>query len=579
VQQNILKGKEKNSILSSYKLFIKLIIAGDLKIFLSLVLLLLLEALILMLAVVTALPLADFIVDPSLKNCSEFTKYIINFLKSIGAKINFINLLIVFIIFNISKYLSTILIMVSITNIRFFLHYNLSSKLIKSVFSSKKEFYVAKDKDKDSGYIINSFTNIVYKITTGISEIAVQISLLFKIFAYLLLSILLDWKITLVTILIATLFIYPIKILNKFAYEWGKKNNYYDNQLLKNINESFQALKLIFGFNLNNFIINKILDSQKNTIFYAKKNLISQTIILNAFQPLALLAALISFIIFFEDIYNLPLISTIFYSLVSAAPSLSNFLRGNFSILNLKPSLDQYIAITNQELKYSEKSNEKKKQINDFKSSIIFENIDFSYDDKKYVLRNKSFEIKVNEFVIFKGQSGSGKSTIVDLIVGLQKPLKGNIFIDKTNINELDLESYRNLIGYVPQDNFLFNNTIKENIILDKSYDDKQIIEILKTSNCLEFIEKFSDKIYTQVGERGLGISGGQRQRICLARALIRKPRILILDEPTSSLDFESSQIIFQTIEKLIGKMTIIMICHSSNFLEKKAKNINFFDQ
>ena len=170
------------------------------------------------------------------------------------------------------------------------------------VFSSKKEFYVAKDKDKDSGYIINSFTNIVYKITTGISEIAVQISLLFKIFAYLLLSILLDWKITLVTILIATLFIYPIKILNKFAYEWGKKNNYYDNQLLKNINESFQALKLIFGFNLNNFIINKILDSQKNTIFYAKKNLISQTIILNAFQPLALLAALISFIIFFEDI-------------------------------------------------------------------------------------------------------------------------------------------------------------------------------------------------------------------------------------------------------------------------------------
>ncbi len=579
MQQNILKGKEKNSILSSYKLFIKLIIAGDLKIFLSLVLLLLLEALILMLAVVTALPLADFIVDPSLKNCSEFTKYIINFLKSIGAKINFINLLIVFIIFNISKYLSTILIMVSITNIRFFLHYNLSSKLIKSVFSSKKEFYVAKDKDKDSGYIINSFTNIVYKITTGISEIAVQISLLFKIFAYLLLSILLDWKITLVTILIATLFIYPIKILNKFAYEWGKKNNYYDNQLLKNINESFQALKLIFGFNLNNFIINKILDSQKNTIFYAKKNLISQTIILNAFQPLALLAALISFIIFFEDIYNLPLISTIFYSLVSAAPSLSNFLRGNFSILNLKPSLDQYIAITNQELKYSEKSNEKKKQINDFKSSIIFENIDFSYDDKKYVLRNKSFEIKVNEFVIFKGQSGSGKSTIVDLIVGLQKPLKGNIFIDKTNINELDLESYRNLIGYVPQDNFLFNNTIKENIILDKSYDDKQIIEILKTSNCLEFIEKFSDKIYTQVGERGLGISGGQRQRICLARALIRKPRILILDEPTSSLDFESSQIIFQTIEKLIGKMTIIMICHSSNFLEKKAKNINFFDQ
>lgn len=577
MQQNILKGKEKNSILSSYKLFIKLIIAGDLKIFFSLVLLLLLEALILMMAVVTALPLADFIVDPSLKNCSEFTKYIINFLKSIGVKINFINLLIVFIIFNISKYLSTIFIMVSITNIRFFLHYDLSSKLIRSVFSSKKEFSIGKD--KDSGYIINSFTNIVYKITTGISEIAVQISLLFKVFAYLLLSILLDWKITLVTILIATLFIYPIKILNKFAYEWGKMNNYYDNQLLKNINESFQALKLIFGFNLNNFITNKILDSQKNTIFYAKKNLISQTIILNAFQPLALLAALISFIIFFKDINNLPLISTIFYSLVSAAPSLSNFLRGNFSILNLKPSLDQYIAVTNQELKYIEKSNEKKNQINDFKNSIIFENIDFSYDDKKYVLRNKSFEIKVNEFVIFKGQSGSGKSTIVDMIIGLQKPLKGNIFIDKTNINELDLESYRNLIGYVPQDNFLFNNTIKENIILDKSYDDKQIIEILKTSNCLEFIEKFPDKINTKVGERGLGISGGQRQRICLARALIRKPRILILDEPTSALDFESSQIIFQTIEKLIGKMTIIMICHSSNFLEKKAKVINFFDQ
>ena len=126
------------------------------------------------------------------------------------------------------------------------------------------------------------------------------------------------------------------------------------------------------------------------------------------------------------------------------------------------------------------------------------------------------------------------------------------------------------MIGYVPQDPFLFNGTIRENILLNKNYNQNQILDALDKSNCNDFINKFPKKLETEVGDRGINISGGQRQRICLARALIRNPKILIFDEPTSSLDKKSSQLIFDILKKLLNQMTIILISHNLDFIDQK---------
>ena len=348
-------------ILNSYKLFFEMI-RHDFAQFFFLVFLLILETIILISSVVTALPLVEYIVDPSFENASFISLYLESFLNYLNIKKSFGVFLFIFILLNILKYSMTTIISVAIVNIKYSITYRLNNNLANSIYQSKWKFFG----DKNTGIILNSFTNVITKITTGISDIAIQISLIFRIISYLSIPLLLNWKITLTTIFFVGIFTLPIKILNKYAYYWGQRNNFYDNQLLKNISESYQGAKIIFGFNLNKFAVKKIMTSLENTISFAKKNLVSQTIIMNGFQPVAFIGLSISFFVFFNDMRNLPEITTIFYSLISAAPSLSSFLKGNVSIINLEPALKQYNNILYDANKLSDKKNIKKKKITNF---------------------------------------------------------------------------------------------------------------------------------------------------------------------------------------------------------------------
>jgi ABC-type multidrug transport system fused ATPase/permease subunit len=198
-----------------------------------------------------------------------------------------------------------------------------------------------------------------------------------------------------------------------------------------------------------------------------------------------------------------------------------------------------------------------------FNDLIEFKNVNFSYEADKEILSNLNFTIKKGEIIGLIGESGSGKTTVTDLLLHLFKPTSGEILIDKKNIDSIKLSDWRKNISYVPQDIFLLNDTIENNI---KFYDDsvleKNIIEAAKIANIYDFIRELPEKFKTEVGERGIKLSGGQRQRIVLARALARKPEILILDEATSAIDTESEALIQNSISNLRGKMTIFVIAH-----------------
>ena len=166
------------------------------------------------------------------------------------------------------------------------------------------------------------------------------------------------------------------------------------------------------------------------------------------------------------------------------------------------------------------------------------------------------------------GDSGVGKSTVLDLIMGFQKAQTGKIYINKDEISKINLKFFRLNIGYVPQEAMLFHSTIRNNIIWSKENEkvnENQIIEVLKLSNAYEFVMKFPKKLETTVGEKGTQISGGQRQRIALARALVRKPKLLILDEATSSIDSESEILINESLKKISNFTTILMITHANS--------------
>ena len=179
------------------------------------------------------------------------------------------------------------------------------------------------------------------------------------------------------------------------------------------------------------------------------------------------------------------------------------------------------------------------------------------------MLSNVSFSIKKGEMIGLIGPSGAGKTTLVDILLRLLKPQEGVILLDGKDIAGIAMREWRTNVGYVSQDIFLANDTIENNIkFYDESISRDEIISAVKMAHIYDFIESQPDGFKTVVGERGIRLSGGQRQRIVLARALTRKPQILILDEATSALDNESEVLIQKSIEKLKSKITVIAIAH-----------------
>jgi ATP-binding cassette, subfamily B, bacterial len=186
------------------------------------------------------------------------------------------------------------------------------------------------------------------------------------------------------------------------------------------------------------------------------------------------------------------------------------------------------------------------------------------------VLKNLNFRIEPGEKVALVGQSGSGKSTIINLLLRFYESEAGTITIDGKSILEFNLTAYRKNLGIVPQEVILFGGTIRDNIAYGKpGATTDEIHEAAKQANALEFIDSFPEGFETVVGERGVKLSGGQRQRIAIARAILKSPSILILDEATSSLDAQSEVLVQQALEKLMEGRTTIVIAHRLSTIKK----------
>ena len=279
-------------------------------------------------------------------------------------------------------------------------------------------------------------------------------------------------------------------------------------------------------------------------------------------QPLSLVFITLLFIFSYRlPDFQLASFVVIVYLVYRIFQYLNQFQGNLFAAIETVPFLETALSFSGAALKEREKIGGD----NDFAFSkeLVFSDVNFSYNPPDEVLRKLSFVVRKGEMIGLIGPSGSGKTTIVDLLLRLLIPTKGKISIDGKNIDAVSLADWRRNIGYVSQEIFLMNDTIEKNITF---YDDaisyEEVVKAAQDASISDFIETLPKKLDTTVGERGLHLSGGQRQRIIIARVLARKPKILVLDEATSALDNESEVKIQQVIEKLKGKMSILIIAH-----------------
>jgi ATP-binding cassette subfamily B protein AbcA/BmrA len=212
--------------------------------------------------------------------------------------------------------------------------------------------------------------------------------------------------------------------------------------------------------------------------------------------------------------------------------------------------------------------------------TITFDNVTFNYDQNTEVLKNVSFQAKPGEIIAFAGPSGGGKTTIFSLIERFFKLTEGQIFLNDTNIEQISLKSWRSQIGYVPQESSLFAMSVRENLCygLERPVTDDELWEVLELACAKDIIESLPDKFDTIVNERGSNFSGGQRQRLAIARAFLRNPKVLLLDEATASLDSQSEAIVQQALTNLMQGRTTFVIAHRLSTIVD-ANQIVFIEQ
>ncbi len=243
-------------------------------------------------------------------------------------------------------------------------------------------------------------------------------------------------------------------------------------------------------------------------------------------------------------------------------PKLSTIQQNFQSLINMLPSFSRVIELQKHCDEASETDTKQYEKI-DIGNAVKFNKVSFSYNGTSPVVRDFDLLIQTGQTIAMVGPSGAGKTTVADLLMGLIRPDEGTILLDGKEFSAKNMKAWREQIGYVPQDTFLFHDTLRANLLWAKpDASEDEMKQALKLAAAMEFVSGLPKGIGTNLGDRGVLISGGERQRIALARALLRKPSLLILDEATSSLDSENEKRIQSAIENLHGQMTILLISH-----------------
>jgi len=257
----------------------------------------------------------------------------------------------------------------------------------------------------------------------------------------------------------------------------------------------------------------------------------------------------------------MPLITVFFIGLYRILPSLNRAVSYYQNIVFYRQSLN---IIAKELEKIAEDLGNEKITFNE---KIILKNLTFEYEKDKEILKDISLNIRKGERIAFVGESGSGKTTLVDSIIGLYKQKSGEIYIDDILLTDENLRSWRSSIGYIPQEVYLFDGTVEDNIVFGREHDSHKLEEALKKAQIWEFLQK-KNGVKTIVGDKGIMLSGGQKQRLAIARALYNNPEILVLDEATSALDNDTEKEIMNEIYKASENKTLIIIAHRLTTLE-----------
>jgi ATP-binding cassette subfamily C protein len=430
-----------------------------------------------------------------------------------------------------------------------------------------------------SSSLAHALTNEIDRISTGTGQFLTFIASIMILVVYIIFALELAGLITGVIFAVGILILLILRRKASKSRTSGEDITTTTRDLYYSILQHLDGMKTIKSFGMQDENI-KVFKDQSNKVANNYLGAIKSYADVKLLFDVGTVVVLAVMVFFLIELVKLPTASLflLIYLFVRMIPQFSTIQRAYQYFINMLPAFGNVIDLEGQFLENCETSKSEDGSI-DLKETITFENVYFSYhSNDHFTLEDLNLEIPVGKTIALAGPSGVGKSTVADLIMGLISPTNGRVVVDGIRVSDESLVSWRNRIGYVAQETFLFNETIRFNLQLaSPSASENKLNEALRLAAADQFVSKLPEGLNTVIGDRGVRLSGGERQRLALARALLRNPSLLIMDEATSNLDSENEKKILHAIDDLHGEVTILMIAHRFSTI-KNADYIYLID-
>lgn len=509
------------------------------------------------LTILLVVPLADFMLDPSLSKPSQVTRVVLEGLHAVGWPPVFWVLGGLFVFSHFIKGLLDVAIRYAILTLKYAVVRGLFSEALRVFFRARWDFFSG----AANGKLLNTFNRELGTIGDAMGNLANLFAQVIQLGIYLAVPLWLNPKLTLTALGLAMLFGFPFLLLHRVVYRLGKLNTETANLAIGRLGELLGAAKLVLGFGRQRQALDHYLHTFDTHVSATLQSQTLATAVPRLFQPLAMLAMMIAIGSVLGSQSSVSELGAVMWSFLGALPILAALVQGNVSVSNFLPSYEQLVSLRESAANFEEVSGDR--PFSRLMHGIELKSVSFSYPSRLQTLNQIHLRIPKGEMVALVGESGSGKSTVIDLVLGLQIPDRGQVLIDGIPLDQWQQNTFRERVGYVPQDPILFHASIRDNLLWSfEKATETDLWAALKLANADAFVRELPLGLDTIVGDRGTRLSGGQRQRVALARALLRKPDLLILDEATSALDSESERLIQQSIDRVAQDTTILVVAH-----------------
>ena len=495
---------------------------------------------------------------------------------SLGLQLNIVTVLILYVVvvsfIAILNRLQTLMI----SDIQFQFAAHMRKQLYMAITNSNWLFL---SKMKSSN-LAHALTNEIERISIGTGHFLSLLSSIMILIVYIIFALKIAGILTGIIFIVGIAILLVLRRMVNKSRSSGQGITTTTQDLYSSILQHLDGMKTIKSFGMQEENI-RVFSNETNNVAKNYLESIQTYADVKLLFDVGTVIVLAIMVIILLEVIKLPTASLflLIYLFIMMIPQFSMIQSSYQYFITMLPAYDNVMMVEKQCLENSEimEYNGDKIELN---NAVTLDNVSFSYRDKDHeFIRNLNLNILAGKTTAIVGSSGAGKSTVADLVMGLIQPDEGEIKVDNITVSNNFTGYWRGQIGYVAQETFLFNETVRFNLLLAQpKANEKDINEALKLASAYEFVSKLPEGLNTFIGDRGVKLSGGERQRLALARALLKKPSLLILDEATSNLDSENEKRILKAIDDLHGEITILIIAHRLSTI-KNADYIYLIDE